>query len=63
MALREILLDVDPRNEPAVRAYQRVGFEAEGITTMRLRRSRWLRVEQGRRSLYTGPPESPGPPS
>ena len=58
MALREILLDVDPRNVPAVRAYRRVGFEAEGITTMRLRRSRWLQVESEIRTRYTGPPPS-----
>jgi RimJ/RimL family protein N-acetyltransferase len=63
MALREILLDVDPRNVPAVRAYHRVGFEAEGITTMRLRRSRWLQVEAAQRDLYTGPPDSTRPPT
>ena len=30
MDLREIVLDVDPRNEPARRAYARVGFEQTG---------------------------------
>jgi RimJ/RimL family protein N-acetyltransferase len=42
LALREIVLDVDPRNEPAVRAYRRVGFEQDGAITMRLQRD-WLR--------------------
>jgi RimJ/RimL family protein N-acetyltransferase len=42
LALREIVLDVDPRNEPAVRAYRRVGFEHDGAITMRLQRD-WLR--------------------
>jgi RimJ/RimL family protein N-acetyltransferase len=37
LALREIVLDVDPRNQPAVRAYRTVGFEHDGATTMRLR--------------------------
>ncbi|HET6848728.1 MAG TPA: GNAT family protein [Gaiellales bacterium] len=44
MALNEIVLDVDPRNEPAVRAYQAVGFEHHGAITMRLTRSRFRPV-------------------
>jgi RimJ/RimL family protein N-acetyltransferase len=37
MGLRAIELDVDPRNEPAVRAYLRVGFEKRRGNGMRLR--------------------------
>jgi diamine N-acetyltransferase len=56
LRLREILLDVDPRNVAAVRAYLRVGFESEGLTTMRLGRQRWRQLERGEAALYTGPP-------
>ena len=45
LGLREIVLDVDPRNEPAVRAYRTVGFEHDGEITMRLPRARFLPVE------------------
>ena len=44
MGLSEIVLDVDPRNEPAVRAYRTVGFEHDGAITMRLPRSRFRPV-------------------
>jgi len=44
MGLSEIVLDVDPRNEPAVRAYRTVGFEHDGTITMRLPRSRFRPV-------------------
>ena len=37
MGLGTIELDVDPRNEPAVRAYLRVGFKKRGGNGMRLR--------------------------
>jgi RimJ/RimL family protein N-acetyltransferase len=36
MGIREIILDVDPRNEPALRAYRRVGFVPSRGWTMRL---------------------------
>lgn len=45
MQLSEIVLDVDPRNEPAVRAYRTVGFEHDGAITMRLPRARLRLVE------------------
>jgi RimJ/RimL family protein N-acetyltransferase len=45
MDLSEIVLDVDPRNEPAVRAYRTVGFEHDGAITMRLARSRLQPLE------------------
>lgn len=45
MGLTEIVLDVDPRNEPAVRAYRRVGFEHDGTITMRLTPGRFHPVE------------------
>ena len=44
MGLTEIVLDVDPRNEPAVRAYRTVGFEHDGAITMRLPCSRFRPV-------------------
>ena len=37
MRLREIVLEVDPRNEPALRAYRSVGFTPGQGWTMRLR--------------------------
>jgi len=46
LGLREIVLEVDPRNEPAVRAYRNVGFEHDGVTTMRLRAGRLAPVER-----------------
>src|SRR4051794_41148641 len=39
--LREIILEVDPRNEPAVRAYLSNGFERARGNGMRLPRGRW----------------------
>jgi RimJ/RimL family protein N-acetyltransferase len=36
MGIREIILDVDPRNEPAVRAYRSAGFVPSRGWTMRL---------------------------
>ena len=36
MGIREIILDVDPRNEPAIRAYRSVGFVPSRGWTMRL---------------------------
>jgi diamine N-acetyltransferase len=41
LQLREIMLEVDPRNEPAVRAYLRTGFERARGNGMRLTRARW----------------------
>jgi RimJ/RimL family protein N-acetyltransferase len=46
LGLREIVLEVDPRNEPAVRAYRNVGFEHDGVTTMRLQPRRLAPVER-----------------
>jgi RimJ/RimL family protein N-acetyltransferase len=45
LGLREITLEVDPRNQAAVHAYLKVGFEHDGITTMRLMPDRLARVE------------------
>jgi RimJ/RimL family protein N-acetyltransferase len=45
LGLREIVLDVDPRNERAVRAYRTVGFEHDGAITMRLPRGRLRPLE------------------
>jgi len=42
LQLREIMLEVDPRNEPAVRAYLANGFEHGRGNGMRLTRPRWL---------------------
>lgn len=39
--LEEIRLEVDPRNEPAIRAYLAAGFEHRRRRTMRLSRTRW----------------------
>ncbi len=39
--LDEIRLEVDPRNEPAIRAYLAAGFEQHRRRTMRLSRRRW----------------------
>jgi RimJ/RimL family protein N-acetyltransferase len=44
LGLREIMLEVDPRNEPAVRAYLRAGFEHGRGNGMRLSLSRWEQV-------------------
>jgi diamine N-acetyltransferase len=41
LGLREITLQVDPRNEPAVRAYLSAGFERRRGAEMRLSRGRW----------------------
>jgi RimJ/RimL family protein N-acetyltransferase len=41
LGLEQIDLEVDPRNQAAVRAYMRVGFERTGRRTMRLTRQRW----------------------
>ena len=61
LRLREVVLDVDPRNVPAVRAYRSAGFEHEGVTTMRLVRARWVDVERSAPARYTGPPDRTGP--
>jgi len=45
LGLREITLEVDPRNQAAVHAYLKVGFEHDGTTTMRLMPDRLARVE------------------
>jgi RimJ/RimL family protein N-acetyltransferase len=37
LGLNEVVLDVDPRNEPAIRAYEAVGFERTRADRMRLR--------------------------
>lgn len=47
MQLREIVLEVDPRNQPAVRAYLRAGFEHGSGNAMRLTRARWQQVVAG----------------
>jgi RimJ/RimL family protein N-acetyltransferase len=39
LAVDEIMLEVDPRNVPAVRAYEAVGFQHARGQTMRLRRA------------------------
>jgi RimJ/RimL family protein N-acetyltransferase len=39
LAVDEIMLEVDPRNVPAVRAYEAVGFRHGRGQTMRLRRA------------------------
>ena len=46
LGLREITLEVDPRNGAAVRAYLNVGFEHDGVTTMRLPSRRLAPVER-----------------
>jgi RimJ/RimL family protein N-acetyltransferase len=53
LGLREIVLDVDPRNIPAVRAYLRVGFQPGRADSMRLRpeRLRYATAEGARRSI------------
>ncbi len=45
LGLREITLEVDPRNQAAVHAYLKVGFEHDGTTTMRLMPDRLARLE------------------
>ena len=45
LGLREITLEVDPRNQAAVHAYLNVGFEHDGTTTMRLMPDRLAQVE------------------
>jgi RimJ/RimL family protein N-acetyltransferase len=46
LGLDEIQLEVDPRNEPAIRAYLAAGFEHRRRRTMRLCRSRWAQARQ-----------------
>jgi RimJ/RimL family protein N-acetyltransferase len=46
LGLEEIRLEVDPRNEPAIRAYLAVGFERRRGRAMRLTRSAWVRSQK-----------------
>ena len=47
LGLREIVLEVDPRNLAAVRTYLGAGFERAAGAGMRLGRERWLGLHAG----------------
>ncbi len=47
LAVREIVLEVDPRNQPAVQAYLAAGFEHGSGNAMRLTRVGWRAVVGG----------------